>query len=82
MKSSEQLKPKLKPKPCPFCGGNPSLSPQNPDVEGDAWGEVSCENDKCYANPRVDDGQDCADSRGSGAYIDCAIRRWNKRPKK
>jgi hypothetical protein len=26
------------------------------------------------------DGEDCADERGSGAYKDVAIRRWNTRP--
>jgi hypothetical protein len=77
--SKEQLKPKLVPLPCPFCGHAPNLYPQNPDDEGAAWGEVSCVNILCPVEVRVYDGEINADNRGSGAYIDCAIRRWNKR---
>ena len=81
MKTSKtkQLKPKLKPLPCPFCGKKPRLLPRSPDVEGDAWGAVACVNRRCAANPRCADGEKQADSRGTGAYIDCAIRRWNRR---
>jgi hypothetical protein len=74
-----QLKPKLKPLPCPFCGKKPKLAPQNPAEEGNAWGSVYCANNRCEVAPSVDDGQDCADERGTGAYMDCAIQRWNKR---
>lgn len=57
----------------------PKLAPQNPDLEGDAWGEVYCDNDLCAAQPSVRDGEDVSDMRGPAAYIDCAIQRWNKR---
>jgi hypothetical protein len=40
---------------------------------------VYCANSKCAVKPCVDDGQDVADYRGTGAYIDCAISRWNRR---
>lgn len=74
-----QLKPKLVPLPCPFCGTKPKLAPQNPGEEGNAWGEVYCASSRCAVAPSVKDGQDIADDRGTGAYMDCAIRRWNKR---
>ena len=75
----KQLKPKLVPLPCPFCGTKPKLAPQNPDEDGNAWGEVYCASSRCAVAPSVNDGQECADERGTGAYMDCAIRRWNKR---
>jgi len=74
-----QAKPKLTPLPCPFCGKKPRLMPSNPELEGNACGQVVCVNRRCHAQPSVLDEQQCADNRGSGAYIDCAIRRWNKR---
>lgn len=74
-----QLNPKLKPLPCPFCGTNPTCFPLDPDKEGDAFGSVACVNGKCPAQPAVDDGSTVADLRGPGAYIDMAIRKWNKR---
>jgi len=76
-----QLKPKLTPLPCPFCGTKPKTGPVDPEREGDAWGVVYCNSTRCAASPTVSDGQGCADQRGTGAYIDCAIRRWNKRAK-
>jgi hypothetical protein len=36
---------------------------------------------KCHAQPDVLDGATSADDRGSGAYIDLAIKKWNKRAK-
>jgi hypothetical protein len=75
----KQLKPKLTPLPCPFCGKKPKLGPQDPGRDGDAWGEVYCSYSRCGVNPRAKDGQMINDERGTGAYIDCAIRRWNKR---
>lgn len=80
MKRVPQLKPTLTPAPCPFCGKKPRLDPKNPNEEGNAWGQVRCVNRRCYAQPSVRDEQRVADERGSGAYIDCAIKRWNKRP--
>jgi hypothetical protein len=74
-----QAKPTLTPLPCPFCGEMPVVGPQNPKKDGNAWGYVSCKSAKCAVLPDVRDGEDCADDRGTGAYIDCAIRRWNKR---
>lgn len=69
--------PKMK--TCPFCGMMPSVHPCNPEEEGDAWGEVRCENEKCPSMPSVRDGCSVADDRGSDAYKAAAIRRWNKR---
>jgi len=77
--NEKQLKPKLMPLPCPFCGTEPSLAPQNPDKEGGAWGMVYCDNKECGVKPKVNDGIREADERGTGAYIDLAILRWNKR---
>ena len=75
----KQLKPKLVPLPCPFCGVKPKLAPRTPKEDGDAWGEVYCENTRCAVAPGVRDGQNSDDERGTGAYMDCAIRLWNKR---
>lgn len=75
----KQLKPLLIPLNCPFCGVAPVVGPADPDLEGNAWGWVQCLNEGCAVQPSVLDGETCADQRGSGAYIDCAIQRWNKR---
>lgn len=69
----------IKPKTCPFCGSMPGLHPKDPQREGTAFGEVRCENSKCPAKPRVNDGELVADDRGTAAYQEAAIRRWNKR---
>jgi hypothetical protein len=76
---TEQLHSKLTPLPCPFCGKAPKVMPTRPDVEGNAWGAVICINQRCPAKPQVRDGSQIADSRGSGAYRDLAIKRWNRR---
>lgn len=70
---------KLRPMPCPFCGEAPELQPEHPECEGNAWGMVACANETCPAKPRVADGEKCNDERGTGAYQDAAIRRWNRR---
>lgn len=57
--------------PCPFCGKAPTVEPENPAVEGDAWTGVGC---VCPARPRVVVYQD----RG---HREEAIRLWNTRIK-
>lgn len=71
---------------CPFCGVAPHTHPQDPAREGNAWGAVQCENDKCATfdevrghGVRVDDGTLVCDERGTPKYIAAAIRRWNRR---
>ena len=76
---STQRAPTLTPLPCPFCGKLPVIGPTRPMLYGDAWGEVRCRNARCPAQPYVLDGASVADDRGSGAYKDLAIARWNKR---
>lgn len=76
---AKQLKPTLVPLSCPFCGKKPKLAPKDPAREGNAWGAVYCSNSRCSVSPKARDGQSSADERGTGAYMDCAIRRWNKR---
>lgn len=67
------------PLPCPFCGSTPVLTPENPKIDGDTWGAVSCDNKACPAQPYVHDGESIADNRGLVAYQQAAIRRWNIR---
>lgn len=74
----------MTPVPCPFCRTIPQLVPEYPSIEGDAWGAVQCVNPDCptYDPIReigvsISDGEDIADSRGSQAYIEAAVRRWN-----
>jgi hypothetical protein len=68
-----------KPLPCPFCGKEPQVGPARPEIEGNAWGYVECINERCPAQPRVRDGANCSDERGSAAYKALAVRRWNRR---
>jgi hypothetical protein len=75
----KQSSPKLIPLPCPFCGAIPRYQPEHPEIQGDAYGLVYCNNSKCHAKPQVRDGVGFADERGSAAYIDCAILNWNTR---
>lgn len=70
---------KLTPQPCPFCGKPPKVFPSKPEIEGNAWGAVECVNSLCPAQPIVRDDAQVADERGSGAYRDLAIERWNRR---
>lgn len=69
----------MKPLPCPFCGKDPIVEPDDPEKNGDAWGRVSCINSKCPVRPQVDDRIGVADERGSIKYKKAAIKRWNKR---
>ena len=68
----------LTPLPCPFCGESPDIGPENPEIEDSACGYVQCLNPECPAQPRVEDGETSSDDRGSQAYIEAAIRRWNE----
>lgn len=61
------------------------MHPIDPKAQGNAWGEVRCENRLCptYDETRrhgvsVRDGELVADERGSDAYKGIAIRRWNR----
>jgi hypothetical protein len=71
------------PLPCPFCGEPPVVSPDAEDVasgkEGGAYGLVECQNVECQAQPRVCDGEQISDSRGSEEYKRLAVVRWNRR---
>lgn len=75
----KQWLPTLSPLTCPFCRKEPKVMPSNPELDGDAWGEVRCVNRKCHAQPNVVDGSNVSDMRGPGAYKDMAIKKWNKR---
>ena len=65
--------------PCPFCGETPTIFPERPEIEGNAWAYVHCVNDSCSAQPTVGDGINVCDDRGSDEYKKTAIVRWNKR---
>lgn len=79
MGKPKQMLPKLTPLPCPFCGKVPMIGPKRPDLEGNAFGYVACITKSCPVKPQVRDGSYIADERGSGAYKDLAIKRWNRR---
>lgn len=77
-----------KPLPCPFCGEEPVVEPLEPQYEGNVWATVQCVYRQCptFAASRfgghgvqVHDGEEFADDRGSDAYKQAAIRRWNQR---
>lgn len=69
----------IAPLPCPFCGSMPEVYPKRPEIEGNAFGQVRCENQRCAASPCVNDNTKIADERGPEKYKQAAIRRWNKR---
>lgn len=69
----------MKARVCPFCGKQPDVYPKRPEIEGNAFGQVRCENWRCPANPVVNDGALSCDERGPEAYRQAAIRRWNRR---
>lgn len=62
---------------CPFCEELPTVGPINPRIEGNAFGYVRCFNPDCPAQPMVKDGENVSDERGSKAYQQIAIQRWN-----
>lgn len=64
---------------CPFCGDEPRILPENPEVEGNAFARVCCINTNCQGMPSVHDGELSCDDRGSDQYKLCAIKRWNSR---
>lgn len=71
---------------CPFCGADPLVEPERPEIDGNAWGAVRCVNKRCPTYDRrfgrgveVQDGALTSDERGSAAYKRAAIRRWNRR---
>lgn len=64
---------------CPFCGELPFVGPHDPNLEGNAFGYVECQNEECAANPSVEDGESACDDRGSDFYKNAAIIRWNRR---
>lgn len=71
---------------CPFCKAKPIVLPQNPSVEGDAWGKVLCINEECVTwtghvfgiwsgGLVIDDGESVI---ASGVdYRAKAVKRWN-----
>ena len=73
------------PLPCPFCGKAPFVGPTDPKRDGGAHGYVECRNRDCVTHPwggfghgpKVDDGADVCDDRGSAAYKALAVWRWN-----
>lgn len=67
------------PLPCPFCGEPPRLLPTDPSREGNGWGAVACGNQRCPAQPRVDDYDVENDKGGTPAHLAAAVRRWNQR---
>lgn len=68
-----------KPFNCPFCGHEPKIYPGELEKSGNCYGSVRCENIDCPAKPRVEDGINVSDDRGSDAYKEAAILRWNNR---
>ena len=76
--------------PCPFCGAQPVVFPEDWQEEGDGYGEVQCINPKCKIKPQAEDLLECASDglpdegphSGITISINCrnaAIRNWNVR---
>lgn len=66
------------PEICPFCGVTPEVHPFDPKTEGNAWGKVVCVNERCPAQPSVEDTALGNDERGSQRYKALAIKVWNR----
>ena len=54
------------PKPCPFCGADPTIEPWHGGAKTKRM--VACNNDDCYVCPQV-----------SGRTHGIAVERWNYR---
>lgn len=65
----------MKLKPCPFCGKQPKIFPEDYETEGDAWTEITCVNQRCGANPTTNR----AYSDNPDTHQRTAARRWNTR---
>ena len=71
----------MKPHECPFCGVEPIVRPLDPDLEGDNWARVQCDNGfDCVAMPGVNDGW--SESNRARMSLDAlkaaAVQRWNR----
>lgn len=55
----------MKLKPCPFCGGKPSV--EFCEEIGKHW--ICCKNEKCRIQPSTD----------AHKYIGVVVREWNRR---
>jgi restriction alleviation protein Lar len=64
----------LKLKPCPFCGKQPEVFPEDPKTEGDAWTKIACVNERCGVFPEVTSYDDI-----KAYHRRNAARRWNTR---
>lgn len=58
-------------KPCPFCGGKPSVFPSDPKKEGDSWTKIVCPRDRCAQVEVL-----VCSERG---HYKAAAKRWNTR---
>ena len=63
--------------PCPFCGKEPKVAPQNPKLEGSAWAVIRCPDGNCpgSSGAKIMDMDDV----GGGFALSEASRRWNQR---
>lgn len=70
----------MKPVNCPFCGVEPIVRPLDPDLEGDNWARVQCDNKDCPAQPGVNDGLELGERviALAPAIKAAAIQRWNR----
>jgi len=72
--------------PCPFCGVQPWVGPLHPEIEGNAWATVSCDNRQClvapYFNFHGNDTEECPEGLSlvetSNWYKQQAVKLWNE----